>query len=117
MEKPDKKSYPDYYDIITEPIDMNCIDSKINRNVYRSVCTAVDRVDFFFCYSVQRDMNIIDTHSSYGQCSVADPDAFDTDPDPAFQSDPDRLFDTDPDPCRFKEVPVMYLKQYGTFYT
>jgi protein polybromo-1 len=53
MEKPDKKSYPDYYDIITEPIDMNCIDSKINRNVYRSVCTAVDRVDFFVtAYSV-----------------------------------------------------------------
>jgi hypothetical protein len=36
--------------------------------------------------------------------SVADPDPFDTDPDPAFD------FDTDPDPYRFKEV--MCLKQY-----
>ncbi len=47
--------------------------------------------------------------------SVADPDPFDTDPDPAFHcdTDPDPTydfqFDTDPDPCRFKEV--MYLQQ------
>jgi hypothetical protein len=37
LEKPDKKTYPDYYEIISEPIDMNTIDSKINRNMYRSV--------------------------------------------------------------------------------
>jgi hypothetical protein len=36
--------------------------------------------------------------------SVADPDPFDTDMDPAFQ------FYMNPDPYRFKEV--MYLKQY-----
>jgi hypothetical protein len=52
--------------------------------------------------------------------SVADPDPFDTDPDPAFHFDTDldpafqliliQLFDTDPDPYRFKEV--MYLKQW-----
>lgn len=36
MEKPDKKTYPDYYEIISEPIDMNMIDAKINRNIYRS---------------------------------------------------------------------------------
>jgi hypothetical protein len=53
--------------------------------------------------------------------SVADPDPFDTDPDPAFGLDPDpvfqfdtvririRPFDTDPDPYRFKEK-KMYLK-------
>ncbi len=47
-------------------------------------------------------------------CSVADPDPFDTYPDPAFhfdtEPDPAFHFDTDPDPYRFKEV--MYLKQY-----
>ncbi len=46
--------------------------------------------------------------------SVADPDPFDTNPDPAFYSDtgpdPAFQFDTDPDPYRFKQV--MYLKQY-----
>ncbi len=56
--------------------------------------------------------------------SVADPDPFDTDPDPAFHfdTDPDpillsnliririRLFDTVPDSYLFKEV--IYLKQY-----
>jgi hypothetical protein len=43
--------------------------------------------------------------------SVADPDAFDTDPDPAFHFDTESafLFDTDADPYRFKEVTVMYL--------
>jgi hypothetical protein len=46
--------------------------------------------------------------------SVADPDPFDTDPDPAFHfdtgPDPAFQFDTDPDPYRFTEV--MYLNQY-----
>ncbi len=46
--------------------------------------------------------------------SVADPDPFDTDTDPAFhfETDPDPAFqyDTDPDPYHFKEV--IYLKQY-----
>jgi hypothetical protein len=45
--------------------------------------------------------------------SVADPDPFDTDPDPDFHFHtgpvPAFQFHTDPDPCRFKEV---YLKQY-----
>jgi hypothetical protein len=49
-------------------------------------------------------------------CSVADPDSFYVDPNPAFHfdSDPDPAFrfDTDPDPYRFKEV--TYLKQYVT---
>jgi hypothetical protein len=38
--------------------------------------------------------------------SVADPDHFDTDPDPTFD------FETDPDPLCFKEECAMYLKQY-----
>jgi hypothetical protein len=38
---------------------------------------------------------------------VADPDPFDTEPDPAFH------FDTDPDTYRLKEV--MCLKQYFLF--
>ncbi len=46
--------------------------------------------------------------------SVADPDPFDPDPDPAFHFDtnPDPVFqfDTDPDPYHFREV--MYIKQY-----
>lgn len=29
MEKPSKKDYPDYYEIITNPIDMKTIDSNI----------------------------------------------------------------------------------------
>jgi hypothetical protein len=41
--------------------------------------------------------------------SVADPDPFDTDPDPAFlfHTDPDPAFQfvTGPDPYLFKEVP------------
>jgi hypothetical protein len=46
------------------------------------------------------------------QISVADPDPFLTDPDPAFHfdTDPDPAFqfDMDPDPYHLKEV--MYLK-------
>jgi hypothetical protein len=48
--------------------------------------------------------------------SVADPDPFDTDPDPAchFDTGPDPVpafqFDPDPDSYRFKEV--MFLKQF-----
>jgi hypothetical protein len=46
--------------------------------------------------------------TTYSMClsvtSVADPDPFDTDPDPAF------YFYADPDPYHFEEA--MYLKQY-----
>ena len=35
MEKPSRKDYPDYYDIITEPIDMNMIDARIKGGHYR----------------------------------------------------------------------------------
>jgi hypothetical protein len=46
--------------------------------------------------------------------SVADPNPFDTDRDPAFHfatnPDPDFQFNAELDPYRFKEV--MYLKRY-----
>ena len=35
MELPSKKDYPDYYDIISEPMDMNMIDQKIKTNQYK----------------------------------------------------------------------------------
>ena len=35
MELPSKKDYPDYYDIISEPMDMNIIDNKIKTNQYK----------------------------------------------------------------------------------
>jgi len=36
MEKPSKKDYPDYYDIIKEPIDMKTIDANIKADRYSS---------------------------------------------------------------------------------
>ena len=35
MELPSKRDYPDYYDIISEPLDMNMIDQKIKTNQYK----------------------------------------------------------------------------------
>ena len=34
MERPSKKDYPDYYDVITHPMDMKTVDEKIKRNSY-----------------------------------------------------------------------------------
>lgn len=36
MEKPSKKSYPDYYDVISEPIDMLTIENNIRSEKYNS---------------------------------------------------------------------------------
>ena len=36
MERPSKKDYPDYYDVITHPMDMKTVDEKIKRNSYAS---------------------------------------------------------------------------------
>eukprot|EP00095_Tigriopus_kingsejongensis_P009080 maker-scaffold742_size103727-snap-gene-0.20 protein:Tk09080 transcript:maker-scaffold742_size103727-snap-gene-0.20-mRNA-1 annotation:"protein polybromo-1 isoform x2" len=36
MEKPSKKDYPDYYEIITSPMDMNTINMKIKGGQYKS---------------------------------------------------------------------------------
>jgi hypothetical protein len=51
------------------------------------------------------------------ETSVADPNPFDTDPDPVFHFDTDPesafQFDTDPDPCRLKKV--RNLKRYLLF--
>ena len=38
MEKPDSREYPDYYDIITVPMDMKTINDKIMTNYYRDGC-------------------------------------------------------------------------------
>jgi len=35
LEIPSRKDYPDYYDIITEPIDMNMIEQRIKTNQYK----------------------------------------------------------------------------------
>ena len=37
FEKPDPDMYPDYYEVILEPIDLKTIDSKITRNLYKSI--------------------------------------------------------------------------------
>ena len=34
IEKPSKKDYPDYYKVITQPMDMETIDEKIKKNQY-----------------------------------------------------------------------------------
>ena len=34
IEKPSKKDYPDYYTVISQPMDMKTIDEKIKRNLY-----------------------------------------------------------------------------------
>lgn len=36
MERPSKKLYPDYYNIIAEPIDMLTIEEKIKQEKYKS---------------------------------------------------------------------------------
>lgn len=38
MDKPSKKLYPDYYDIIKMPMDMKTIESNIKNDVVRFVC-------------------------------------------------------------------------------
>ena len=36
MEKPSRKDYPDYYEVIQSPIDMNMINDKIKKSMYKS---------------------------------------------------------------------------------
>ena len=37
MEKPSKKDYPDYYEVIANPIDMNMINERIKKGLYKTV--------------------------------------------------------------------------------
>jgi len=37
IQKPSKKDYPDYYTVITQPMDMKTIDEKVKRNAYANV--------------------------------------------------------------------------------
>ena len=36
MQKPSKKDYPDYYEVITNPMDMNTINEKIKKGLYKT---------------------------------------------------------------------------------
>jgi protein polybromo-1 len=51
MDKPSKKDYPDYYEIIDRPMDMRTINDKIKANVYKTVpeCLADFRLMFANC--------------------------------------------------------------------
>ena len=37
MEKPSKKLYPDYYEVITNPMDMKTINERIKASMYKTV--------------------------------------------------------------------------------
>jgi protein polybromo-1 len=37
MDKPSKRDYPDYYEVIERPIDMRTINDKIKSNAYKTV--------------------------------------------------------------------------------
>lgn len=51
MEKPSRKDYPDYYEVIEQPMDMRTINEKIKTNAYKTVadCIADFRVMFSNC--------------------------------------------------------------------
>ena len=51
IEKPSKRDYPDYYEVITNPMDMTTINSKIKTNAYPTLdaCIADFRVMFANC--------------------------------------------------------------------
>lgn len=55
MEKPSKKLYPDYYDIIQHPIDMNTIEQSIKTDRYGTLDDVVG--DFRLMFSNCRKYN------------------------------------------------------------
>lgn len=55
MEKPSKKLYPDYYDVILEPIDFLEIESKIRNDQYRNDQEVIS--DFKLMFSNCRHFN------------------------------------------------------------
>ena len=57
MEKPSKKDYPDYYEIIDNPIDMRTINEKIKSNVYKTAadCLADFRLMFSNCMTYNEE--------------------------------------------------------------
>ncbi|XP_038061798.1 protein polybromo-1-like isoform X2 [Patiria miniata] len=48
MEKPSKKLYPDYYQVISEPIDMKTIESNIRSDKYNNEETVLNDFDLLF---------------------------------------------------------------------
>ncbi|OTF79968.1 hypothetical protein BLA29_002514 [Euroglyphus maynei] len=61
MEKPSRKLYPDYYDVIERPIDMKTIESKIRNNLYESEEALVNdfRLMFSNCRRYNEDGSLI----------------------------------------------------------
>ncbi|KAH9420477.1 Protein polybromo-1 [Dermatophagoides pteronyssinus] len=61
MEKPSRKLYPDYYDVIERPIDMKTIESKIRNNLYESETALVNdfRLMFSNCRRYNEDGSLI----------------------------------------------------------
>ncbi|KAH9526702.1 Protein polybromo-1 [Dermatophagoides farinae] len=61
MEKPSRKMYPDYYDVIERPIDMKTIESKIRNNLYESEASLVNdfRLMFSNCRRYNEDGSLI----------------------------------------------------------
>lgn len=55
MEKPSKKLYPDYYDIIQHPIDMNTIEQNIKNDRYGTLDDVVG--DFRLMFNNCRKYN------------------------------------------------------------
>ena len=51
MEKPSKREYPDYYEVIDQPMDMRTINEKLKANSYRTIndCLSDFRLMFANC--------------------------------------------------------------------
>lgn len=51
MDKPSRKDYPDYYEVIDQPMDMRTVNDKIKSNAYKTVpeCLADLRLMFSNC--------------------------------------------------------------------
>lgn len=50
MEKPSKKLYPDYYQVIAEPIDMLAIEANIKAEKYQSENELIQDFKVFYIY-------------------------------------------------------------------
>merc|ERR1712020_157484 len=48
MHKPSKRDYPDYYDVISKPMDMTLIRQKMREDEYQSADALVDDVKLMF---------------------------------------------------------------------
>ena len=46
--KPNPEQYPDYYEVIREPIDLKTIDMKITKSIYKSIDDMMNDVFLMF---------------------------------------------------------------------